>query len=49
MPTESFNISMDSELKKELKKIAIDENTTPSAIITKLVLEYIQKKKREKI
>ena len=48
MPGEKFTIYMDNKLKKELKKIAIDENKSSSGIISELVQEYILHKKNIK-
>jgi metal-responsive CopG/Arc/MetJ family transcriptional regulator len=48
MPGEKFTIYMDIELKKELKKTAIDEGTNASAIITELVIKYLNEKKNAK-
>lgn len=45
MSGEKFTIYMDSELKKMLKKLAIDENRSASEIITELVKEYLEKKR----
>jgi len=45
---EKFTIYIEENLKKELKKRAIDENTSSSAIISELVKEYLQKKRTPK-
>lgn len=45
MAGEKFTIYMDSELKKVLKKVAIDEDRSASEIITELVKEYLNNKK----
>ena len=44
MVSENFNIYMNKKLKKELKKVAIDEDTSASEIISELVIEYLKKK-----
>lgn len=41
MPGEKFTIYMDVELKKKLKKRAIDEGRSASEIITELVKNYL--------
>lgn len=45
MAGEKFTIYMDSELKKRLKKRAIDEGRSSSEIISELVGEYLKHKK----
>lgn len=47
MAGEKFTIYIDGEIKKVLKKIAIDENTSSSAIIENLVKGYILEHKKE--
>jgi metal-responsive CopG/Arc/MetJ family transcriptional regulator len=46
MASENFNIYMDKKLKKELKKVAIDEDTSASEIISELVKEYLKNKRK---
>lgn len=48
MTSENFNIYIDRELKKELKKIAIDKDTSASEIITELVRDYLEKERAPK-
>lgn len=45
MSGEKFTIYMDDELKKQLKKAAIDEGKSASHIISRLVKQYLQNKK----
>jgi transcriptional regulator with XRE-family HTH domain len=45
MAGEKFTIYMDEQLKKELKKAAIDESRSASEIITDLVKGYLKRKK----
>jgi predicted transcriptional regulator len=47
MPGEKFTIYMDDELKRRLKKVAIDEKKSASEIITKLVIEYLNNKTKK--
>jgi metal-responsive CopG/Arc/MetJ family transcriptional regulator len=48
MAGEKFTIYMDEQLKKNLKKAAIDENRSASEIISELVTDYLKKKKELK-
>jgi metal-responsive CopG/Arc/MetJ family transcriptional regulator len=41
MAGEKFTIYMDEELKKTLKKVAIDQKTSASEIISRLVIKYL--------
>ena len=38
------DLYLDEDLVKEVKKVAIDENTNLSAIVNQLLIEYLQKK-----
>lgn len=46
MAGEKFTIYMEEQLKKDLKKAAIDENRSASEIISELVTDYLKKKQR---
>lgn len=42
MVKQKFTMNMDKEVRKRLSHIAIDEETTVTEIVTKLILDYIQ-------
>jgi DNA-binding XRE family transcriptional regulator len=49
MAGEKFTIYMDEDLKKTLKKVAIDQKTSASEIISRLVIEYLNNIKSKNV
>ena len=47
MSGQKLTIYMDSKLIKDLKKLAIDEDTSVSQILSKLAMEYIKNAKNK--
>lgn len=45
MAGQKFTIYMEPNLIKDLKKIAIDKDTSVSKILSKLAIEYLKKEK----
>ena len=47
MTRQTFTMNMDKEIRKKLSHIAIDEETTVTEIVTKLILDYIEEYEKE--
>lgn len=45
--TSKTTINMSTDMKKELKKIAIDEDTSLSGLILTIIEEYLENRKEE--
>lgn len=45
---EKLNLTIDSEIKKEAKKQALDEKRTVSELVEELLSDYIEKKHKKK-
>lgn len=47
MSQKPYNLSLDKEVIKAIKKQAIDEGTIPSKLIERLIIEYLKQKGTE--
>lgn len=47
MSKQKFTMNLDKEIRKTLSHIAIDEETTVTEIITKLIIQYIDEYNKE--